>query len=68
MKQVKDIKVSGSSYESNYEAIYESDSNITEAEAEALMNKHYRMFPIAKSAYQINGKQMTVSYTMDSCD
>ena len=68
MKKTSDIITRNGSYETTYQAIYRANKNITTNEAEDLRNKHYRTFPVTKSAYALNGKHMTVVYTIDSCD
>ena len=56
------------SYETDYEAIYEADHNITEAEAADLIAADYHRFPITKAAAYINGNTVAIRYTVDSCD
>lgn len=56
------------SYETDYEAIYEADHDITTAEADNLIASKYHMFPITRAAYTIDGNTITVRYTIDSCD
>lgn len=56
------------SYETDYEAIYEADHAITEAEAADLIASDYHRFPITKAAAYINGNTVSVRYTVDSCD
>lgn len=68
MIKTNDIIINKGSYENTYEATYENNAPISTNEAENIMNKHYRMFPITKSSYSINGNTMTIKYTMDSCD
>lgn len=60
--------VSTRSYETEYEAIYEADHAITEAEADALIADKYHGFPITKAAASINGNTVVIRYTVDSCD
>ena len=60
--------VRSGSYESDYEAIYEADHAITEAEAADLIASDYHRFPITKAAAYINGNTVSVRYTVDSCD
>ena len=56
------------SYETEYEAIYEADHAITEAEANDLILSSYHRFPITKATAAINGNTVAVRYTVDSCD
>ena len=56
------------SYETDYEAIYEADHAITEAEAADLIAAEYHCFPITKATAFINGKTVAIRYTVDSCD
>ena len=56
------------SYETDYEAIYEADHDITEAEADNLIAEKYHRFPITRASYTIDGNTITVAYTIDSCD
>lgn len=56
------------SYETDYEAIYETDHAITTAEADNLIASKYHMFPITRASYAIDGDTITVRYTVDSCD
>ena len=60
--------VSTRSYETEYEAIYEADHAITEAEANDLILSSYHRFPITKATAAINGNTVAVRYTVDSCD
>ena len=60
--------VRSGSYESDYEAIYEADHAITEAEAADLIADKYHGFPITKAAASINGNTVAIRYTVDSCD
>lgn len=68
MKKMSDNIIKKSPYNTTYKAIYTSNHNITTNEAEDLMNKHYRMFPITKSTYALNGKNITITYILDNCD
>ena len=60
--------VSTRSYETEYEAIYEADHAITEAEANGLILANYHRFPITKAAASIDGNLVAIRYTVDSCD
>ena len=60
--------VRSGSYESDYEAIYEADHAITEAEANDLILANYHRFPITKAAASIDGNTVAIRYTVDSCD
>ena len=60
--------VSTRSYETEYEAIYEADHAITEAEANELIADKYHCFPITKATAAINGNTVAIRYTVDSCD
>lgn len=59
---------SGRSYESYYEAIYEADHAITEAEAADLIAAEYHCFPITKAEASIDGNTVAIRYTVDNCD
>ena len=68
MKKTNDIELNHNIYETNYIATYESDHEITIDEAENLMHKHYRTFPITSSSYKLNSNKMTINYTVDDCN
>ena len=60
--------INSRSYETEYEAIYEADHDITEAEAADLIAAEYHCFPITKATASINGDTVVIRYTVDSCD
>lgn len=68
MRKISDITTSNCSYETSYKATYKSDTAITTDEAEHLMTRCYRMFPVTRSSYSIDGDTMTINYTVDSCN
>ena len=68
MIKTNDIHIGSNIYEDNYEATYESDVTISKNEAEDLMNKHYRTFPVTKSSYTIDGNRLIIRYAVDCCD
>ena len=68
MTKINTRTVSTSSYETEYEAIYEADHAITEAEAADLIAAKYHGFPITKETASIDGNTVAVRYTVDSCD
>lgn len=68
MTKTNTTTIASRSYETEYEAIYEADHAITEAEASALIADKYHCFPITKAAASINGNTVAIRYTVDSCD
>ena len=68
MNKINTRTINARSYETEYEAIYEADHAITEAEASALIADKYHGFPITKAAASINGNTVAIRYTVDSCD
>ena len=68
MNKTNTRTVSTRSYETEYEAIYEADHAITEAEANELIADKYHCFPITKATASINGNTVAIRYTVDSCD
>lgn len=60
--------INSRSYETEYEAIYEADHAVTEAEASALIADKYHGFPITKATASIDGNTVAIRYTVDSCD
>ena len=68
MNKINTRTINSRSYETEYEAIYEADHAITEAEANDLLVSNYHHFPITKATAAINGNTVVVRYTVDSCD
>ncbi len=68
MKKTNDIELNHNIYETNYQATYEANHEITTDEAENLMNKHYRTFPTTRSTYKLDGNNMTINYAIDDCN
>ena len=68
MNKISTRTVSTRSYETEYEAIYEADHAITEAEANDLIADKYHCFPITKAKAFIDGNTVAIRYTVDSCD
>ena len=68
MNKINTRTINARSYETEYEAIYEADHAITEAEAADLLAAEYHRFPITKAAAFINGNTVAIRYTVDSCD
>lgn len=68
MIKTNDIHTGSNIYEDNYEVTYESEAPISKNEAEDLMNKRYRTFPVTKSSYTIDGNRLVIDYTVDCCD
>ena len=68
MNKTSTRTVSTRSYETEYEAIYEADHAITEAEANDLIADKYHCFPITKAKAFIDGNTVAIRYTVDSCD
>ena len=68
MNKVSDKVIKNKSYEDDFQAIYETDHDITVDEAKALMKESYFFFPCTKSSYKLDGNTMTVNYTIDHCN
>ena len=68
MTKINTRTINSRSYETEYEAIYEADHAITEAEANDLLVSNYHRFPITKAAASIDGNTVAIRYTVDSCD
>ena len=68
MHKINTRTINSRSYETEYEAIYEADHAITEAEADDLIAAEYHCFPITKATASINGDTVVIRYTVDSCD
>ena len=68
MTKINTRTVSTRSYETEYEAIYEADHAITEAEAADLIAAKYHGFPITKATASIDGNTVADRYTVESCD
>lgn len=68
MTKTNTTTIASRSYETEYEAIYEADHAITEAEASALIADKYHCFPITKAAASIDGNTVAIRYTVDNCD
>ena len=68
LKQISNKVVKNHPYENDFRAIYESDTNITNDEADKLVKEHFFYFPVIKSSYELNGNTMTINYTVDKCN
>ena len=66
--KVSDKVMKNQSYEDDFQAIYETDHDITVDEAEALMQKSYFFFLCTTSSYKLDGNTMTIDYTIDRCN
>lgn len=56
-------------YEDEYKVVYRADHDITDDEAQELIDKKYKDFPIIESNYRIiNGNELHIFYTVDCCD
>lgn len=68
MTKTNTITINSRSYETEYEATYEADHAITEAEANDLIAAKYHCFPITKAEAFIDGNTVAIRYTIDNCD
>lgn len=68
LKQISRTVVQNKSYEDLFQAVWESDKDITTDEAEKLMKDRYFYFPCTKSTYKLDGNKMIIDYTIDRCN
>lgn len=68
LTKISDKLYTNGSYEDTFIADYESDSEITSEDAEALIASDYHMFPVTGASYAINGNHLIITYTVDHCN
>lgn len=68
LKKISDKLYKHSSYEDTFMADYESDSEITVEDVEALIASDYHAFPITGASYAMNGNHLIITYTVDHCN
>lgn len=68
LTKISDKLYTNGSYEDTFIADYESDSEITSEDVEALIASDYHMFPVTGASYAINGNHLIITYTVDHCN